>query len=87
MTWDKQVLKSEIEAYENNHFINWRELATRYKVCNRAGQIASNGGQMVKDWLISEGVDLSRFRTKRECSIVVRREKIRGIGGEITFPP
>ena len=68
MSWDKQALKSELEVYENNHLINWRELATKYKVCNKEGHIASNGGQIVKGWLVSEGVDLSRFRTKRENS-------------------
>ena len=68
MTWDKQALKSEVEAYENNHLINWRELATKYHVCNKAGQIASTGGKIVNNWLVSEGLGLSRFRTKRQNS-------------------
>lgn len=88
MTWDKEALKAEVEGYEDSHEISWRELATRYDVCNKAGETAANGGQIVHDWLISQGVDLARLKTKGRSvdTPVIRRRKRRGAGGEITIP-
>jgi hypothetical protein len=88
VVWDKEALKAEVEGYNENHLINWKELASRYNVCNTSGQLAKNGGQMVKEWLVSQGVDVTRFRTKRqnEDAPVIRRKKRKGPGGEISLP-
>lgn len=80
LVWDKEVLKAEGEGYNENHLINWKELASRYNVCNKSGQLAKNGGQIVKEWLVSQGVDVTRFnRTKRqnEDAPVIRKKKER----------
>ena len=40
MTWDNEGLQKEVENYENGTFINWSELARRYKITNTAGELA-----------------------------------------------
>ena len=88
MTWDKEALKAEVEAFEDGSEISWREIAKKYNICNKSGQLAANGGQIAKDWLISEGVNVDRFTPKQErieCS-TVRRKRRRGVGGEISLP-
>ena len=86
MTWDKDGLKAEVQGYGENQAVCWSELAKRYNVCNSAGQLASNGGQMVKDYLISEGIDVSKFQTKDRTKEVLRRRKRKALGGEISIP-
>jgi len=88
MNWDRENLKEEVEGFADDYLINYSELARQYNVCNSAGQLASNGGQIVKEWLISEGVDLSRFKTNRnnDSEPVIRRRKRKGPGGEISIP-
>ncbi|KAK3737636.1 hypothetical protein QZH41_018433, partial [Actinostola sp. cb2023] len=88
--WDKKALKLEVEGFEDNHIINWKRLAVKYNVCNKAGQLACNGGQIVKEWLVSHGVNVTRFETKRkqstDVSPIIRRKKRKGRGGEISVP-
>ncbi|CAB4002556.1 Hypothetical predicted protein [Paramuricea clavata] len=89
MTWDKNQLRAEVEGYEDGHVVNWSNLAARYNVCNKSGQLAKNRGQIIKSWLISEGVDVTRFSTQRRKSNgipISRRKKRRIVGGEISFP-
>ena len=88
MSWDKVGLKREVEGYEDNQIFSWRDLAIRYNVCNKSGEKAKNGGQIVKEWLLSQKVDLARFSEKQKCSSVpiTRKRKHRGPGGEITMP-
>ncbi|CAB3980182.1 Hypothetical predicted protein [Paramuricea clavata] len=89
MTWDKNQLRAEVEGYEDGHVVNWSNLAARYNVCNKSGQLAKNRGQIIKSWLISEGVDVTRFSTQCRKSNgipISRRKKRRIVGGEISFP-
>ena len=89
MTWDKNQLRAEVEGYEDGHVVNWSNLAARYNVCNKSVQLAKNRGQIIKSWLISEGVDVTRFGTGRRKSNgipISRRKKRRIVGGEISFP-
>ena len=80
-------MKEEVQGHEDSTLINFTELATRYNVLNKSGQLASNRGQIVKQWLISEGVNINRFRTKRKSEDkVIKRKKRRGAGGEISVP-
>lgn len=58
---------AEILSYEENHKINWSELTTRYNLSNKSGNLATNGGQIIKEWLISENIDVEKFSTKRKC--------------------
>lgn len=47
--------------------VNWSELAGRYKIKNKKGEIAKNGGQIAQEWLISQGVNLHRFKQHSEA--------------------
>ena len=66
MTWDKNGLKSEVEGYAHGVKVNWSEIARRYKITNRKGEIAKNEGQIAQEWLISQGVNLHRFKRAAE---------------------
>ena len=92
MTWDKRALKKEIENLPDDAIINWSNIARKYEIKNKKGQISKNGGQTAQEFIILEGVDLHRFR-KRKSSIDtpdeltrIRRKKLKGPGGEISFP-
>lgn len=89
IAWDKEALKLEVEGFEDNHFVNWTNLAKRHNICNKAGQIAGNGGQIVKEWLILQGVNVTRFEEKQQHtneSPIIRRQKRKGQGGELSVP-
>lgn len=62
MTWDKNALKLEVEVYADETKVNWSELSRRYQITNKKGQIAKNGDQIAQEWLISQGVNLHRFK-------------------------
>jgi len=89
MVWEKDQLKKEIEKLPDGHVINYSELARNFNICDSSGNIALNGGQIVKEYLVSQGADLSRFKMcvkKDEKSDVIRRRKRKGRGGEISVP-
>lgn len=88
MTWKKEELKAEVESYEDGKFVSWSKLAQTYNVLNSKGELAKNGGQIVKEWLKSVGVDTERFKRYNTDSDNprVRRKKRRGLGGEISTP-
>ena len=86
MTWDKNALKLEVEGYADETKVNWSELARRYHITNKKGQIAKNGGQIAQEWLISQGVNLRRFKHSVEDERQPRRKKLKGLGGEISIP-
>ena len=83
-TWDTEALKEEVKSYEDERMVNWSELARKYDV-NKA-----NGGQIIKDWLNREGVDVNRFKRKHGQSDTtmtnIRRKKRKSTGGEMTVP-
>ncbi|KAL9977472.1 hypothetical protein ACROYT_G014878 [Oculina patagonica] len=86
MTWDKDGLKNEMEGYGDETKVNWSEIARRYQIKNKKGQIAKNGGQIAQEWLISQGVNLHRFNRPSENERQPRRKKLKGLGGEISLP-
>ena len=71
MTWDKNALKLEVEGYADETKVNW---------------FAKNGGQIAQEWLISQGVNLHRFKCSAEDERQPRRKKLKGLGGEISIP-
>lgn len=83
MTWDKEGLQQEVEELEDGSSINWTSLAKKYKITNKSGEIAKNGGQIAQEFLISKGVNIQRFTKTRQQSAArrVRRKKLRGSGG------
>ena len=90
VTWDTEALKEEVRSYDSEKVVNWSELARKYDVKKANGEIANNGGQIIKDWLNSEGVDVNRFKRKhgqRDATMTnIRRKKRKSAGGEIAVP-
>jgi hypothetical protein len=90
VTWDTEVLKEEVKLYDSEGVVNWSELARKYDVKKANGEHAKNGGQIIKDWLNSEGVDVNRFKQKHDQSDAtmtnIRRTRRKGAGGEVTVP-
>ena len=89
MDWDKEACLEEVKDYEEGAVVSWRGLATKYKVCDSNGKLASNGGQIVKEYFISRGVDISSFKSpcqRRNGKQIVRRRKRRSAGGEVSMP-
>ena len=62
MQWDKQALLEEVNSYADGTVINWSALARQYQVKNKNGELAKNGGQIVQEYLKSQGVDVSKFK-------------------------
>ena len=44
VTWNKEALKAEVEAYDTGRVVNWSELARQYEVKDGNGNLARNGG-------------------------------------------
>ena len=72
-----------------------QSLHTRYQITNKAGKIASNGGQTAQEFVISKGKNIYSFASvlkKRKLldtdfsPSIIHRKKLRGLGGEIVFP-
>ena len=61
MVWDKKRLREKVEELPDGHVINYTSLAKEFNICDGSGNLALNGGQIVKEYLKSEGVDVSRF--------------------------
>ena len=64
--FDKEKLKKEVESYTDDVALNWSELARRHNVQNTNGEPAKNGGQIIKEWLNSEGVHVAKFTRKHD---------------------
>ena len=65
--FDKEKLKEEVESYTDDvAALNGSELARRHNVQNTYGEPAKNGGQIIKKWLKSEGVDVAKFKRKHD---------------------
>lgn len=88
MEWDREAMKAEVLGYSDETLVNWSELGRRYGIKNTSGQLAHNCGQIVFEWLKSEGVDVERFKKRRAGNDAgnVRKRLKRGPGGEITVP-
>ena len=87
VTWDKEVLKEEVDNYPDGTRVNWSDLARRHNIQNTKGETAKNGGQIAQEWLRSVGANVNRFKRSNTCTTTeerIRRKKLRGTGGEIT---
>ena len=89
MQWDKQALLEEVNSYADGTVINWSALARQYQVKNKNGELAKNGGQIVQEYLKSQGVDVSKFKKRglqEDEGSRIRKKMKRSAGGEITVP-
>lgn len=90
INWNGEALKTEVLNYSDGHQINWSKLAQKHNVRNKANELAKNGGQIVKEWLSKESVDVHRFASKRKSddkeNPTIRRKRRKTQGGEISIP-
>ena len=78
--WDRKGCLQEVERYKDGDIINYSKLGKTYGLKNRKGQLAKNRGQLVKQFLVKNKIDLSRFRPARNSkptTIKPRRAKKR----------
>ena len=91
IAWDEEALKAAAESYINDDKdINRRELARKHHVTTKNGEVAKNGGQIIKEYLKSEGFDVNLFKRKSPdrtgTAPRVRRKKRKTKGGEEPVP-
>ena len=91
VTWDKDALLKEVQSYPDGKIVNWSDLARKYNITNKKGKVGSNGGQIAQDFVINNGENVHHFgcvnkRKLQDTEYNVRRKKLRGSGGEISFP-
>ncbi|CAH1248634.1 Hypp8329 [Branchiostoma lanceolatum] len=55
-TWDWESIKQEVASWPNDKEVSWRAYAKEKGVHNKKGEPARNGGQIIQDWLIVEGI-------------------------------
>ena len=81
---NEETLIAEVQSLPSDK-LNWSELARKYdvRVINSDNEL-KNGGQVIKELLRSEGVDVDRFGTTQ--SVRIRRKRKMGLGGEISIP-
>ena len=60
MNFDKTNLLQEVQSYNEGSTINYLSLAKKY-ICNKAGQPAKKGGQIVKEFLKEQQVNVNMF--------------------------
>ncbi|XP_057299871.1 uncharacterized protein LOC130630393 [Hydractinia symbiolongicarpus] len=60
--WSKSECLEEINNYPEGHQINFSDLARRHKLVNSNGIQPQNCGQVLKELLINNGCNLTRFR-------------------------
>ncbi len=78
VTWDKNGLLAESRTLEG-HRVNWMALGRKYGIPGK------NAGQVVKEYLQSQGIDTSSI-DGRVSNTRVRARKLRMPGGEISVP-
>ena len=82
MTWDKNALKQEVESFADDKEFSWRELGCRYNVMNKSGELAKNGGQIIKQWLLHQSVNTARFTNikDRKSPVIRCRKRVNMLG-------
>ena len=87
VAWDKEGMKTEFNNYPEGTVVNWFSITRKYNITDGKGKIAPNGGQIVKDWLSTQGIDVEKFtkQTPRGDGPIIRRKILKGSSGEI-FP-
>ena len=61
MKWDLNECIREVSQLADGSYVNFSQLARKNHVCNANGDILKNGGQIVKEVLIENNVDINRF--------------------------
>ena len=84
--WDLSQCLREVAALPDGAYLNFSQLARQHGIISANGDPLKNGGQIVKDTLVNNGIDLERFEyLGKSTELRIRRKKIRLTEG-ITMP-
>ena len=82
--WNKEGCLKEVSEYAQDHLINFTGLARKYELKNKEGKLPNNAGQVMKELLKENNVNVEQFRywAKRPAQYSldatrVRRKKLR----------
>lgn len=71
---DTDQLLNDVKEWPHT-LINWSEMARKYKICKAGSQnVPQNGGQMLQDFLIAKGVDISPYQSSNNKGIMIKME-------------
>ena len=87
--WKSEECLIEVSSYGTEvNKINFTALARKYGMKNSSGSFPGNGGQVVKEFLIESGVDISQFdyKSKEQSETRTRRHKRKIQGTDIAIP-
>ena len=72
-SWNSDACLNEVRQYQTGDKINFSALATRYPITVvKSGKKASNAGQIVKQYLIENGINVDAFKNRYSLPRVKR---------------
>ena len=75
--WGKQACLDEVRNYQTGDEINYSALAKQYPITVvKTGKMALNQGQIVKQYLVENGIDVDQFQNRYSIKRVKRSRKI-----------
>ena len=93
MNFDKEALLPEVTSYPDDEKVNFTKLTSKYNVLNKSGKVTQNDGQIIKEFLKENDVNISRFTNYngdgRKISSTenpsIRKRKLK-LSGDISMP-
>ena len=88
MNWNKEDFLKDVENLEFSLTeVNWSDMARKYEVIDGSGELAKNGGQIIKEYARSSGIDVDSISKKRKNgNPIVRKCKKRFISSCVSVP-
>ena len=75
---DLEQMLAEVESWPDGK-VNWSEKARTYNICTKGQEsIPANGGQMLKEFLKSKGVNIARFEHSEDADDSNQEECAKG---------
>ena len=77
VTWNKKHLFDEINKnIKENELINWNEIGSRFEIKNKNNEWAKNRGQIAKEFVRNQGIDVGSINRKRKNPIIQRCKSV-----------
>lgn len=74
--FDREALLEKISDKSERSLLNFSELASEFNIKHiNSDSVPKNGGQIVKQFLVESGVDLTRFELSTRTGLVIRKRK------------
>ena len=88
MNWNKEDFLKDVENLEFSLTeVNWSDMARKYEVIDGSGELAKNGGQIIKEYARSSGIDVDSISKKRKNgNPIVGKCKKRFISSCVSVP-